>query len=298
MTITDFFTTVAQIKEYVREVDASGSLDSFKPVYRPAAKKYINLVGQATYDKLKTHLATPPDPSVPSLDSGLEYTRAALANLLAINWFILDSGSRNATDKKLFRYQEAQIREVYIEQAWAELDQLIALMEANKTVFTDFAAAELYKQREDLYIKSAADFDRYFNIGGSSYFYFNAIFIQTEVEIELVRSRLKETTNDDDTLYLVKKAIAFETVARACERFDYSELPKGIRNDIGQEIGGSVNRNELGNVKISLAEKLHQKAMQYIESLDIKLQAAAADGTAPIIPENVNSEDNKFYLTI
>jgi hypothetical protein len=298
MTITDFFSNVAQIKAFVRGIDASADINSFAPVYRQAAKKYVNLVGQATYDMLKAHIATPPTPAVPEKDLAVEYSRGALSNLMAIPWFNFDSGTRNATDKKLYRYQEDKITETYLENAWAELDQLVAIMEDNATVFNDFAESELYKQRNGLYIKNASEFHALYNIDSSSYFYYNTVFIMREVENENIKPRLEAEPEDEDILWLVKKAIAFEVVAIACQRFDYSELPKGIRNDIIKEISGSVNRNELGNIKNSIATMLHNKAMEYLDKVDLRLKSAASI-EAPVVPDaDVNKEENKFYLTI
>jgi hypothetical protein len=311
MTITDYFTTVTQIKAYIRGIDASADITSFAPVYRPAAKKFVNLVGQKTYDLLAEHIETPPTPAVEELDAAVEYSRAALANLMAIPWFDFDSGSRNATDKKLYRYQEDKIIEAYLENAWAELDQLISYIEADiakaaadesptpyETPFEDFAESELYTQRNGFYIKSAAEFNKLYNINSSSYFYYNVADIMREVENENIKPRFKEASDDTDMLWLVKKAIAFETMSIACQRLDYTELPKGIRNDIIKEIGASVNRNELGSVKGNLATMLHNKALEYFGKIDLSLQSSASED-APVVPDaEVNSEDNKYYLTL
>jgi len=319
MIITDFFATTAALKEFIRGISIDTGLESFAPMYRHAAKKLVKLVGVETYDLLAAHVKTPPNPEVPVLDLAVEYVRATLANLLAIAWFNFDAGERNAAEKKLYRYQEDKIIESYLENAWAEFDQLVAHMEtdiaaaaASETVppyatpFTDFEDSDLFMERQDLYITSAAEFDKYYGIDSSSYFYFNAIFIQKEVEEEEITPRVKTIptitvdeveVDDPDFLRIIKKAIAFETVARACQRFDYTELPKSLRNDIIKEIGGSVNRNEMGSIKDSLYARLHAKALKYFQDIEFKLKLASAT-TTPVVPVAINSEDKKFYLTI
>ncbi len=296
MTISDFFNNTAAVKTFIRGIDASADISSFAPVYRPAAKKYINLIGQETYDMLKAYVATPPQPTDADKDLAIEYTRGAIANLLAISWFTFDAGRRNKTDEKLYRYQENLIADAYLENAWAELDQLVLLLESGPEKFTDFADSLLYKQREKLYIKDAADFNKYYNIDSSSYFYYNSIFIQVEVEKEKIASRFRTIETDEELLYLIKKAIAFETVSIACQRFDYSELPKGIRNDISKEISGSVNRNELGDIKDIVSKRLHAKAQQFLDKIDI-IKKSAATVIPPTVPEEIITETNKFYTT-
>jgi hypothetical protein len=294
MTITDFFSTTSQLKEFIRGIDINTNISSFTPVYRQAAKKYINLVGQATYDALKGFVTTPPEPANEDITLAIEYTRAAIANLLAMPWFVFDSGERNATDKKLYRYQE---------NAWAELDQLVALMESLPETFTDFADSDLYAQREGLFLSNAGEFNKYYGIDDSSYFYYSVVYIMHEVENAHILPRFDELpdeeddTPDLDLLYAIKKFIAFETVAIACQRFDYTELPRGIRNEIIKEIGASVNRAEMGNIKDAIYSRLHAKAMSYLETIDISI--AASGDTTPVVPtENVNAEENKFYLSI
>jgi hypothetical protein len=321
MTITDFFSNTAALKVFIKGIDISTDISGFAPMYRHAAKKFVKLVGSGTYDLLKGHITTPPDPAVAILDQAVEYARGTMANLLALAWFAFNAGDRNKNDN-LYRYQENEVKEKYLENAWAEFDELINLMESDIATaaadesetpyvspFTAFAASDLFKERENLYITSAGEFDKIYGIDNSSYFYFNAIFIQQEVEKETIYARVKEKpvilvedTDDEkahktEMLYLIRKAIAFETVARACQRFDYTELPKNLRNDSGKEIGASVNRNEMGSIKDILYSRLHAKALEYLSSIDLKTKLAASE-TTPDFPDEVNSEDNKFYLSV
>jgi hypothetical protein len=309
MTTTDFFATTSAVKQFIRGIDISTDITAFAPMYRHAAKKLVKLIGQDTYDMLAAHVKTPPTPAVAILDLAVEYVRGTLANLLAISWFTFDAGNRNKTDEKLYRYQETQIIEAYLENAWAEFDQLISLMEEDiakaaadesvppyVTPFADFEGMELFKERQNLYITSAGEFDKYYGIDNSSYFYFSAVFIQKEVEQENIYSRVKEKPTDEDLLWLIKKAIAFETVAIACKRFDYTELPKNIRNSIPAEIGSSVNRAEMGDIKEKQYVSLHNKAVEYLDKIELKMKLKDALIT-PEVSVQVNDETKKFYLS-
>lgn len=303
MTIADFFSSTSQLKEFIRGVDINTNISSFGPVYRQAAKKYINLVGQETYDFLKGKVATPPSPADADITLAIEYTRGALANLMAMPWFVFDSGERNATEKKLYRYQEDKIYDTYLEQAWAELDQLVALLESLPDKFTDFADSELYKQKEGVYLDNAGEFNKYYGIDNSSYFYYSILYIMREIEDDQVYSRFDDPPDEDDSepdldmINLIKKFIAYETVAVACQRLDYTELPRGIRNEIIKEFNANMNRAEMGNIKDAIYARLHAKAKDYLDKIDISIASAADE--APVVPsEDVNSEDNKFYLSI
>lgn len=311
MTITDFFPSTDILQQFVRGIDGSTIIDQFAPLYRQASKKLVNIIGLPTYNKLKNHIATPPAETDEKLNSAVEYTRAVLANWLAVPWFILDSQQRNATDKKLYRYQEDQTLELYLENAWAELDLLIELFESDTTKFSEFAETLTSAERAKFYLRTAATFDKYFGIDNSSYFYYRVIGIMKEVQEEEIFSRIKdekyqpdfepeeeeEEEENDKIPWLIRKAIAFETVARAAQRFDYSELPKGLRSDIGKEISASGNKSELGSIKDAIYTRLHSKAIEYLEKIETALTIAATTDSIPVIPTEVNSINKKFYLS-
>lgn len=312
MTIADFFSTTEILKQFVAGIDGSVLISQFAPLYRQASKKLVGIIGQETYDKLKNHLVTPPDPADADLDLAVEYTRATLANWLARSWFIIDHQQRNATDRKLYRYQEDQTLELYLENAWAELDLLIALLESDTTKFSEFAETLTSTERAKFYLRKASEFDKYFGIDNSSYFYYRVLGIMKEVQEEEIFSRVKDeeyqpdyVPGEDEELdetdkipWLIRKSIAFETVARAAQRFDYSELPKGLRADISKEIGGSVNRAELGSIKDTIYNRLHTKATEYLDKIETLLTIAKSTDNPPVIPAvETNDITKKFYLS-
>ena len=297
----DFFSDTGDIRKFVKGIDAGVLIDSFEPPFRPAKLRLINLIGQGTYDLLKAYY-TNPDPVDADKAIAVEYAQGALANILALAYFYFDSGNRNNTDNNLYRYQEDKIIEQYIENAYSELSFLITTLESNKTKFSDFADTDTYKNREKLYIKSANQFDQYYNIDKSAYFFYNATYIMIEIQSNAMFARIKDfptleeaLSSNEDLIYAIGKAIAFETMSKACLRFDYSELPKGIRNDIIKEIGSNTDRSKLVSVKEALSIRLHEEGKEYFHRIETEINKAKNSGTI-VLPDDINNEDNKFYL--
>ena len=297
----DFFANTSDVRKFVKGIDAGVLIDSFDPPFRPAKMRLINLIGQETYDLLLAYYANP-DPEDELKAAAVEYAQGALANILALAYFYFDSGNRNNTDNNLYRYQEDKIIEQYIENAYSELSFLITILESDTTKFSDFAATDTYKNREKLYIKSANQFDQYYNIDKSAYFFYNATYLMVEVQSNAMFARIKgfpameeSLSTNEDLIYAIGKAIAFETMSKACLRLDYTELPKGIRNDIIKEIDASVDRTKLMNVKEALSVRLHEEGKEYFRRIETEINKAKNSGTI-IIPDDINNEDNKFYL--
>jgi hypothetical protein len=299
----DFFKTTPEIRVFVKGIDSGTLFDTFDAPFRPAKQRLINLIGQTTYDQILAYYTTPTDPVDAKLASAVDYIRGALANILAYSDFIFNAPNRNNTDNNIYRYQEDSIIQQYIENAYSELGFLIAVLESDTTKFSAFAGTDTYKLRQDLFLKSAAEFQRYYNIDTSAYFFQNIVYIIEEVQKEHAFSRYADfpdmKPDGSNTNEILKwnfgKAIAFETVARACMRLDYTELPKGIRNSIIKEIGASVNRTEMGSVKEKMYILLHEQAKQYWLAVETEANKIANDGDI-ILPDEINDEDNKFFL--
>ncbi|TAJ13053.1 hypothetical protein DMA11_10330 [Marinilabiliaceae bacterium JC017] len=294
----DFFNDIDDFRKYI-QIPASVQVVALASPFRPAMRKVQNIIGKATYLQLKNHFDTPPAEPDPVLDEAVDYIQAALANLTNIDYFKLQAAERNASEGKLYKYQEDQAIDINIRNVWTEMDNLLELMENDTTKFASFAESDAYKERENLIFKNARDFDKYFGIDQSAYFFMRATYLQKEVIVDVLQKRgVEVATVDQDPKYeyAVKKALAYEVMAQASRRFEYPELPASIRQDLSDEMRRRVYKSSQETfIKETLFQELHNKAMTYM--LDVEAYIQKSKSGAYSAPEEVNSEDNKFFFT-
>lgn len=293
--ITDFFSYPSDLREFAPQMPTDGRIDDFESHYRPQYQKLVNLIGQETYDQLKTAYNTEGFDATTKNGIAVVFLRAALANLAAIPYFIFEASQRNNTQNNLYRYQEDQQVESYLENAWTELNFLLNHLEANTAEFADYAATDQFRLRQSLFIKNAKEFQRFYNPVNSAYFFNNVVFIIEEIQNEEIKSRLKAfpEITDDNMKFLIGKAIVYETLSRACKQLDYTELPRGIRNDIVKEINAKNGKET--EIKTALSAFFRNKAATYFLKIE-EANNAPRNAVTYILPESTLTEDDKFYM--
>jgi hypothetical protein len=297
MASIDFFATKGEFVKYVDGVDASTGLDELEASSRPAIKHIRDIIGAATYNALLTHYDAENPPANAKYDQAIKYLQEALANLIIIPRFIHKSSDRNNTDRNLFRYQEEKIIELYNDSAYSALDLLLQYMNADTVTFSDWANTESYKTRQELFLNTADKFEKYYGIDNSDYFFTRIIFIMIEVQKNEIQSRydnFPDVTGQPNLEYYIGKAIAYESLARACQRFDYTSLPKGIRNNIISE-NSAVASYKTTEIKTALYNNFHNEALSYYTEIEQEVYKINSLDTSEL-PEDINDEDEKFYL--
>lgn len=295
----DFFEHTTDIRKFAPQIKTDTKIEEFEPYQRPQKQKIIRLIGQETYDQILDDYIN--QWVNPVLQAGWEFMQAALANMMAIPYFKFDAQERNNTDNNLFRYQEnAQIEE-YLENAWTELDNLLEHLEANPTEYPDYQLTDTFTERANLFIKDGYQFQKYYgsNAYKSAYFYNSTVFLQKEIQKDQLDSRYEDwiQTTDADEKYLIGKIIAYSVMAMVCKQFDYTEMPKPLRGTIYSDIDtrkakGMVTEND---IKMALADDLDSRARKFIMELENARNTSRNDGEF-VVPENLNSPDDKSYL--
>lgn len=293
--ITDLFNYTSDLREFAPQMPTDGSIENFEPHFRPQQQKLENILGKETFDKLVTYFKSEGFDATTVTGKAVVYLRASLANLTAIPYFIFEASQRTNTDNKIYRYQENQQLEIYLENSWTEINFLLNHLESNTTDFTEFAQTDQYKLRQSLFIKNAKEFKRFYGAIDSSYFFSNVIFIIEEVQNDEIGNRLKDfkTVDDETVKFNIGKAIAYEALARACKQLDYTELPRGIRNDIAKEINEKNGKET--EIKNLLSAFFHNKAAEYFLKIEDFANKSRNAGKL-VIKENTLSETDKFYM--
>lgn len=292
----DFFNYIDEFRKYIT-IPASVKLEALQPSLRPAKRKLTQLIGKETYDAILAYYNTPSDPVKPAFETAVEHCQAALANIMHQDYFKLIASERNATENKLYKYQEDQTLEINITNSWTELDGLLELLEANQTDFPEYPNTDTFKAREKLIFKDAREFDKYYGIDQSAYFYMRTVYVQHEIITDILQKRGVEIASidaDEKYEYAVKKALAYEIMAQAANRFEYAELPKSIRNDLADEMRRRTTTSAQETlIKEKLFQQLHNKSAEYL--LDVEDYLQKQNTGTYTAPEDVNNEGDKFY---
>lgn len=294
MAITDIFQFIDDIRKYAPQFKSDSEVEDLEPFFRPQYQRMVNLIGQASYDVIKTYIGSP-DPVNAILATAADHLQGAMANLLAIPYFIFEASERNNTDNNLFRYQETQQIETYLELAWTDLNFLLDHLEANPATFADYVNTETYKLRSTLFISNAKEFNRYYGAVNSAYFYNNTIYLHEEIQKELIIPRIPDfpTMATDDMKWAVGKAMVYLVLAKACIQLDYTELPKSIRNDIVREVNSKKGTET--DVKNTLADAFTIEGEKFLLLIENEVNKDKNSGSL-VPPTNTLLETDKFYM--
>lgn len=298
--ITDFFKYSADLRNFAPQMPTDARLEAMEPHYRPQYQKLVNMIGLVTYNLLKDYFAANPDTVDTTEGKAVNFIRGALANLTAMPYFKFEASQRNSTDNKLYRYQEDQQIEIYLDNAHTELNFLLDHLETNVATFADYANTDVYKIRQTLYIKNAAEFKRYYGAVNSSYFFNNVVFIIEEIQNEEMASRLKEwpVVTGDKLKWLVGKALVYETLSRACIQLDYTELPAGIRADVQKDTNTRTAKGMTTEADLKNAASTYfgNKADEYFLKIEDANNESRNSGVF-VVPQSTVTEDDKFYMS-
>lgn len=297
----DFFKTTGDLRKYIADIDATANVERFEPHMRPVREKVLNIIGASTYSSLKTYYqdSYPGDDS--KKDTAVMYIQGAMGNFMARLYKTFHAKGPDEKDRK-YRYQEEKILEMHLDNAWTEMNNLLKHLESNSTEFPQYQDTDSYKERKNLFIKSANQFNKYYPINNSSYFYTNVVYIIKEVQLEIQR-RIKNfpaslSEIDDDTQWIIGKAITFETMARACKRMDYTELPVGIRQDVMREVNNKARLNNYAEnyLRVDMYNLLHEESEKWVYMLEFDANKDRNEGYyVPPADDNPLTEDDKFY---
>jgi hypothetical protein len=192
----------------------------------------------------------------------------------------------------IYKYQQDQLEEQLIADAWFWLNRLIKLLNDHPDVFPDWAGSDEHKQMEDLPV-SIADFERYVGVSDPTFLLY-AGWIVREVYRECILSRQKATASMSD---VQKQAVCYDVMARACRRLAFHALPSPIRIDINNEMGKNHAAQADTTIREKVAGIFAEKAAAYWKAVDAELQVKQEQNTATYRSARRPSERDKFAIS-
>ncbi len=297
MAATDLFQETKEIRNYVPVIEAAMPIDQLEYAFREPEAKMKSLLGEETYNQIRDQYQGGAANEI--LDAAVKYLQGALANQAAVIFYVMDAKEHNREDNKIYRYQEDQQKNIFRDNASAEMGQLLTLMDANIAVFTHWVNTSLYITRQEQIIRSHREFGKYYFIDDSAYFFSRVVFLMKEVTEDKIAPVIGEFADldagtDAAIIDQAKKTLAYLTMAMALRRFDFMELPKTIRNNVAETIRTIRTGGTEGAAVLRVADEIEGKGTIYLQALD-RMMEKKATGTLTE-PEEINDEENNFYL--
>ncbi len=191
---------------------------------------------------------------------------------------ILDnSGIRIANTNEMktaFQWQIDKLEDSALRNAYIALEQLLAFMETNKSVYTLWAASTSYTIYKEGFINTANDFNTYYNINQSrlTFLALKASMRKTEdfdikgsidaTLFALIKTQIKANSLDSDNTALmafIQPAVAHLTIAKAIDSLAVTMDDRGI---IVYKDTGRITTRAFDGAGDTMLDSLHRRALE------------------------------------
>lgn len=279
------YTDVVDFRTYTEGLTADTTLAQLAPSIRTVASDINAVITKAAFEEIAGYGTEATD-----LQKDMKTAlKTALANGAMYKYQIFSSTKKNGSDASLYKYQHEEIKDHYVEAYSRAMDELLNLLDEGETGISAYRESAVYLERLDLPLKNAREFDRYYGIGGSSFFFHKILFlIRSTWQYSVKPLMVRFTSEDTEAMELARRILAYRVIAQAVMQFDKSELPRCIRWDYNHEYTKDSDMQSRDKLAAQLLSQVHA----WETSLDAMLKASS--GAA--IASDQNSEDNKFYM--
>lgn len=222
-----FFTDISELSEYAPGVDSSIELITLKPSFRTSRQKITEMVTLPVWEKVAEERT----------EELFENFLSAIANRMMYEHSIFLAVAKNAGEQKLYKYQHEEIKDIYVSNFWTAMNNILQYLDSHPD-YAEWKDSKHYKDRQNLIIKSAEEFDHYYAIDSSPYFYYKVQFLIRKIYSDEIKSRVKKISllqEDSEFASKVKRALCYNVMAEAVMTFDLTELPRSIRYDFNHE---------------------------------------------------------------
>lgn len=277
------FSDTDELRRYVQGVDGTMSMETLRPAFTLARKAVVDTVGETVFNVLAAEQSAPV----------YEAIRMAIANYTMFKHLIFWATSRGNTDQQIYKYQYEEIKDEYITQFWAAMDTLLLWLDGNPET-GGYDQSGLYRERQTMPVRDALEFDRYYGIDRSPYFYSKVLFLMRKIVQENILPRTGDLSKieDESLLERIRRCLCWHVMAEAVMKFDLTELPRSTRWDLTHEFTKTGSQ-------MQVREKLYANLMSEVNAwyTDIEEAVRLMKGPSDRVA-NSNEERNKFYATL
>lgn len=297
--------TIEQFTAYVRVNSNTTDIENFGPDMRVAERQRIRpTLGVALYNELSAlsneDLASALVDAADVRGGLLRLVQEAVANLASLEYLVVnqvqisDQGIRLAVDKTAFQWQIKDLQAYFRRKGYNALEEVLAYLEEHVADFPAWASSPAATQARELFIASASEFSRHYDIAGSRLTYVALLATIRKVERFQLEAVLSEgyfdelkaqlalgTVSADNALVLdryLRPALAHLVVAKAVPEvgltFNGAALELNVyRFDDANTKEADANLDSLIGLKISQAAA---DAQVYLTKLRRYLNAQAS----------------------
>lgn len=277
------FSDTDELRRYVQGVDGTMSMETLRPAFTLARKAVVDTIGEDVFQALAEKQEEPL----------YEAIRMAIANYTMFKHLIFWATSRGNTDQQIYKYQYEEIKDEYITQFWAAMDTILLWLDGNPET-GGYNQSTIYKERQTMPVRDALEFDRYYGIDRSPYFYSKVLFLMRKIVQENILPRTGDLSKIEDASLLdrIRRCLCWHVMAEAVMKFDLTELPRSTRWDLTHEFTKTGSQ-------MQVREKLYANLMSEVNAwyTDIEEAVRMMKGPSDRIA-NSNEERNKFYATL
>lgn len=276
---------MTELQSYAPGVEATLQDVTIFPLIHTAEKIISSKIGDAVYNAIK---------EMPNDALLKRELKAALCNLVMYRYKVWEVvQKRQVQQLDTYKYELQMMERSYIDNYFAHIDDVVKLLDTADPAIPEWADSPAKKEIEGLLLKDAADFNQAYNIDNSYFFFFISIFLQRKVLDKHIRASLCIDKLTDDRLRRTKAITAQLTVAYALRQFDFTFMPKSVRDSLSD--GASRSGKDEQSAVIALSDFLFREALA---DLDVLIEEAnRSDGSTDIgSMTDVNRPCYKHFL--
>ena len=161
------YTDVNDFRGYTEGLTADTTLAQLAPSVRTVASDIRSVITKDTFDAIAAYGSEASD----AQQEAKSLLKTALANGAMHRYQIFSSTKKNGSDASLYKYQHEELKEHYIEAYSRAMDELLDYLDttdASDQAAAAYRASSVFQERQDLPLKNAREFDRYYGIGHCS----------------------------------------------------------------------------------------------------------------------------------
>lgn len=278
MTAKEIFPNLGEFQKYSDGMVADTSIEQLMPSIRSSIRDINEYIPKDVFAAILGGAE----------DEPLELLKSAIASGASYKYQIFASAKKNGSEASMYKYQHEEVKAHHLESYWASLDALLDWLDAHAESF-NWSSTSTFSDREQLPVKNAHEFDKYFGIGNSSHFYFKVLYLIRQVWNGDIAPALPSDASEK-IMELAKQALCYKVMAHAVMQFDITELPRSVRFDDSHEYSKSTQPQQ----RTSLYNQFISRYTSLMQSIDrAKASAAGVTGLG-----TAQDEDQKYYATL
>lgn len=291
MKATDLYKNLAEFQQYAEGFTADTSYEQLTPSIKTVTHEIFSIITANVYLALNgLDLQGNKTGNTKDVSEGLDLLKTAVACGTLYKYQIFSSIKKNGSDASLYKYQHEEIKQHHLEAYWSAMDRLLDWLDENPDV-GDWLNSKEYICRSMLPVKNASEFDFYYGIGKSSFFYRKVLFLIREIWQFDVRRLVGGFTDNDKIMELAKHILCYKVMAKAVMQFDVTELPRSIKYDNNHEYSKESSMQN----RTTLFNQLTSQIEIWVKSVQT-LKKTFTGST--LMSESDNAKNKKYYSSL